>query len=214
MWAGGFRCCFTPLPGCFSPFPRGTSALSVTGEYLGLEGGPPCFPPGFTCPAVLGHRQAGVALRVRGSNPLRPGFPSGSARASLCNRTLDGPTTPARLSLGPVWPLPRSLATTGGISFDFSSSGYLDVSVPRVPHVHLCVQCTLRDSSSRVFPHSDISGSKLICSSPKLFAACHVLRRLPMPRHSPYALLIFLLSQTVWFYDSYGPLRDLGCHIA
>ena len=133
LWAGGFRCCFTPLPGCFSPFPRGTSALSVTGEYLGLEGGPPCFPPGFTCPAVLGHRQAGRALRVRGSNPLRPGLPPGSPRARLCNRTLDGPTTPARLSLGPVWPLPRSLATTGGISFDFSSSGYLDVSVPRVP---------------------------------------------------------------------------------
>ena len=88
-----------------------------------------------------------------------------------------------------VWPPPLSLATTRGISFDFSSSGYLDVSLPRVPRVRLCVQRTLRDSSSRVFPHSDISGSSLICSSPKLFAACHVLRRLPMPRHSPYALL-------------------------
>ena len=157
MWAGGFRCCFTPLPGCFSPFPRGTSALSVTGEYLGLEGGPPCFPPGFTCPAVLGHRQAGVALRVRGSNPLRPGFPSGSARASLCNRTIDGPTTPARLSLGPVWPLPRSLATTGGISFDFSSSGYLDVSVPRVaPSGPMCSARRRRASTARrVFPFGD-----------------------------------------------------------
>ena len=88
-----------------------------------------------------------------------------------------------------VWPLPLSLATTDGISFDFSSSGYLDVSLPRVPRIRLCVQRMLRDSSSRVFPHSDISGSQLICSSPKLFAACHVLRRLPMPRHSPYALL-------------------------
>ena len=39
------------------------------------------------------------------------------------------------------------------------------------------------------FPHSDISGSKHICCSPKLFAAYHVLHRLPMPRHSPYALL-------------------------
>lgn len=156
-WAGGFRCCFTPLPGCFSPFPRGTSALSVTGEYLGLEGGPPCFPPGFTCPAVLGHRQAGVALRVRGSNPLRPGFPSGSARASLCNRTFDGPTTPARLTLGPVWPLPRSLATTGGISFDFSSSGYLDVSVPRVaPSGPMCSARRRRASTARrVFPFGD-----------------------------------------------------------
>ena len=157
MWAGGFRCCFTPLPGCFSPFPRGTSALSVTGEYLGLEGGPPCFPPGFTCPAVLGHRQAGVALRVRGSNPLRPGFPSGSARASLCNRTLDGPTTPARLSLGPVWPLPRSLATTGGISLDFSSSGYLDVSVPRVaPSGPMCSARRRRAATARrVLPLGD-----------------------------------------------------------
>ncbi len=32
-----------------------------------------------------------------------------------------------------VWALPRSLAATEGISFDFFSSGYLDVSVPRVP---------------------------------------------------------------------------------
>ena len=37
-------------------------------------------------------------------------------------------------------------------------------------------------------PHSDICGSKLICSSPQLFAACHVLLRLPMPRHSPCTL--------------------------
>ena len=40
-----------------------------------------------------------------------------------------------------------------------------------------------------VFPHSEISGSQLICSSPKLFAACHVLHRLLMPRHSPCALI-------------------------
>ena len=38
------------------------------------------------------------------------------------------------------------------------------------------------------FPHSDISGSMLACSSPKLFAACHVLPRRPVPRHSPCAL--------------------------
>ena len=46
--------------------------------------------------------------------------------------------TPEILLL-PVWPLPRSLATTCGISFDFSSSRYLDVSVPGVPHVILFV---------------------------------------------------------------------------
>jgi hypothetical protein len=37
-------------------------------------------------------------------------------------------------------------------------------------------------------PHSDISGSKPVCGSPKLFAACHVLHRLLAPRHPPYAL--------------------------
>ena len=40
--------------------------------------------------------------------------------------------TPEILLL-PVWPLPLSLATTRGISFDFSSSPYLDVSVQGVP---------------------------------------------------------------------------------
>ena len=46
------------------------------------------------------------------------------------------------------------------------------------------------------FPHSDICGSRLICSSPQLFAACHVLLRRLVPRHPPYALrsLIVFLS--------------------
>ncbi len=38
------------------------------------------------------------------------------------------------------------------------------------------------------FPHSDISGSQLMCSSPKLFAAYHVFHRLSVPRHPPCAL--------------------------
>jgi hypothetical protein len=42
-----------PALGCFSPFPHGTGALSVTEEYLGLEGGPPTFEQGFSCPALL-----------------------------------------------------------------------------------------------------------------------------------------------------------------
>src|SRR3954468_12601598 len=48
-----FQVSFTPLSGCFSPFPHGTCALSVAKEYLGLEGGPPMFRQGFTCPALL-----------------------------------------------------------------------------------------------------------------------------------------------------------------
>ena len=42
-----------------------------------------------------------------------------------------------------VWPLPFSLATTKGIEFSFFSSGYLDVSLPRVPLVYLWIQYTM-----------------------------------------------------------------------
>ena len=41
-----------------------------------------------------------------------------------------------KVFLPPVWPLPRSLATTYGISVDVSSSPYLDVSVQAVPSVY------------------------------------------------------------------------------
>ena len=55
-------------------------------------------------------------------------------------------------------------------------------------HTYL-IQYALPEVCSGGFPHSDISGSTLICSSPKLFAAYHVLHRLLMPRHSPCALI-------------------------
>ena len=71
----------------------------------------------------------------------------------------------------------------------FSSSGYLDVSVHRVPFLKLCIGLRILEVCSSGFPHSDISGSKDICSSPKLFAAYHVFHRLLVPRHPPYALI-------------------------
>ena len=58
-----------------------------------------------------------------------------------------------------VWPLPRSLATTSGISVDFFSSPYLDVSVQAVPLIHLCIQCMMTELHSAGFPHSEIHGS-------------------------------------------------------
>ena len=64
--------------------------------------------------------------------------------------------TPGVLLL-PVWPLPRSLATTNGISVDFSSSPYLDVSVQAVPLVYLCIQYTMTGhDSSRIAPFGNL----------------------------------------------------------
>ena len=88
----------------------------------------------------------------------------------------------------PVWALSRSLAATLEIDFSFSSSGYLDVSVHRVPFHTLWIGVWMHEVCSCGFPHSDICGSVDICSSPKLFAAYHVFHRLLVPRHPPCAL--------------------------
>ena len=88
----------------------------------------------------------------------------------------------------PVWALSISLAATLEIEFSFFSSGYLDVSVHRVPSVYLWIQYTVHEVCSCGFPHSDICGSLDICSSPQLFAAYHVFLRLLVPRHPPCAL--------------------------
>ena len=89
----------------------------------------------------------------------------------------------------PVWPLSISLAATLEIDVSFSSSGYLDVSVHRVPFLTLWIGVRIPEVCSGRFPHSEISGSMGICPSPKLFAAYHVFHRLLVPRHPPYALI-------------------------
>ena len=87
-----------------------------------------------------------------------------------------------------VWPLSISLAATLEIDVSFSSSGYLDVSVHRVPLHTLWIGVWMIRVLRTGFPHSDICGSRIICISPQLFAAYHVFLRLLVPRHPPCAL--------------------------
>jgi hypothetical protein len=103
------------------------------------------------------------------------------------------------LSLVYDWPGPRSLATTSGVSVDVLSSRYLDVSVPWVclkpPILFGSLIPSLDNRKSKTswsgfafsrhpktqglgvpaieggFPHSEIRGSKLLRSSPRLIAA-------------------------------------------
>ena len=83
-------------------------------------------------PRYSGSDLTYIAFRLRGSHPLWQAFPDLSAKL-VCR---DDRPQPRRINPS-VWPLPRSLATTYGISVDFSSRSYLDVSVQIVPHVHL-----------------------------------------------------------------------------
>ena len=73
------------------------------------------------------------------------------------------------------WASPLSLATTQGISVDFFSYGYLDVSVLRVR-----LPCGIINKLIG-FPHSDISGSQVVCHLSEAF------RRLQRPSSPPAA---------------------------
>ena len=97
-------------------FPSWYCALSVIRSYLALEGGPPVFGQDFTCPALLSDGRAFLSR-------YRP--------VTCCGGAFHPASLAIRCTL-PVWASPLSLTTTQGISVDFFSSGYLDVSVPRV----------------------------------------------------------------------------------
>ena len=162
MYACGFRIYFTPLPGFFSPFPHGTGSLSVDYEYLALEDGPPIFRQDFTCPALLVATLVPRSrFRIRGYHPLWPAFPDrfASSNAKNCKAP------------------PISLATTLGISVDFCSSAYLDVSVQQVRSTHPMYS----DESNPCglgFPIRKSPDQSLFASSPGLIAGYYVLHRL------------------------------------
>ena len=112
----------------------------------------------------------------------------------------------------PVWALSISLAATLEIDFSFSSSGYLDVSVHRVPFHTLWIGVWIHELFSCGFPHSDIHGSMDICSSPWLFAAYHVFHRLLVPRHPPCALTTLTVAGTIESLDSLFPHWCIALH--
>ena len=113
-------------------------------RVFSLGGWSPLLPTGFHVPGGTRVPPTEAArVRVRGSHPVPPAFPGRSASAPLSDsahglRPVDRRSrnphaaTPSSYELAWVWAGPVSLAATPGISVDFSSSGYLDVSVPRV----------------------------------------------------------------------------------
>ena len=109
-----------------------------------MDGGPPRFGPGFTCPALLRDRVAPSGLGSRtGLSPAAAGppmpfrSPAGPAPGGGSPR-MRGPATPSAEPL-PGMPArrfghrsPFARRYSGSLEIDFLSSGYLDVSVPRV----------------------------------------------------------------------------------
>lgn len=68
--------------GYFSPFPYGTSSLSVSEEYLALPDGAGKFTQDYSSPALLWIPHAYIKLCIRGFHSLWPDFPDSSTRST------------------------------------------------------------------------------------------------------------------------------------
>ena len=164
-----------PSSGCFSPFPHGTGTLSVTEEYLGLEGGPPMFRQDCTCPALLEDTSSG--------------FPYGAVtRYGPPFQTVPVPNSKTTGLIRVRSPL---LTESQLMSFPPANEMFQFAGFASVPYVFR-YGYRLRGG----LPHSEIPGSKSARLSPGLFAACHVLHRLSVPRHPPNALTSTLDHKT------------------
>ena len=165
-WAHGFRYCFTPLPGCFSPFPHGTGTLSVRQVCLDLPHGRGRFTRDSTRPALLGtHDRKTASFQVRGWHPLRPGlqacspgkpfYDSRPVRRNRDTRSLNTTNaTPDGYHAPMVWSDPLSLATTHGVSLPAGTEMFHFPAYPR----NNKVPC--RPMTAGGLPHSEILGSK------------------------------------------------------
>ncbi len=142
------------------------------------------------------------AFRLRGSNPLWPGVPAGSTIRSIGN--FPGRMQP--IPPEPSNPAPDYACTQSRLSGLGSSLFARHYSGSRgfFPFLWLlrcvsspaylpCPMCSGKDDWALPQPGSPIrksAGQRLFSASPRLIAAVHVLLRLLVPRHPPYALTI------------------------
>ena len=156
----------------FSPFPHGTSSLSVSQEYLALPDGAGRFPQDFSGPAVLrillgsNYRFVYRTITVYGAT-----FQKLLLECYFITLQSYNPHAAVTSWFG-LFPFRSPLL--GESLLVFFSSGYLDVSVLRVGFPLLGIS-GLQRKGCPIRKSSDLT---VICSSPKLIAAYHVLHRL------------------------------------
>lgn len=188
LQAHGFRFSFTPLPGCFSPFPHGTGSLSVTRKYLALGDGPPGFRRNSSCSAVLRIHAGENGFSTTGLLPSSADDSTSIRLNHFLITPMACPSTPeSKLSgLGCFRFARRYSGNRVCFLFlrvlrCFSSPG-----IPLVPYLFRHKRCPITNSG---LPHSEIPGSQSTYDSPGHIGVSPVLLRLLVPRHSPCALV-------------------------
>ena len=159
MYAYGFRVYFTPLTGVLFAFPS---------RYWFTIGQSGVFSLGGWSPHLQSMLHVHRPTRFHWTQVSDTGL---SPTMAALSRAFSYQLSSLRAS-------PRSLAATEGISVDFFSSGYLDVSVPPVRLLHLCIQCKIPTRKSVGFPIQRCPDHSSFASSPNLIAGFHVFHRL------------------------------------
>ena len=153
--------------------------------------GPPGFSRDSTCPAILRNLPSEPAcFRLPGSHRLRPTVPGRSTNGLVYHSPASRPSRPCnpdvqarRFGLFRV----RSPLLAESLLFSFPAGTEM-VHFPALSSTAYVFSRRCPGITPGGFPHSEIFGSTLVCSLPKLIAACRVLHRLLAPRHPPYAL--------------------------
>ena len=158
----GFQVLFHSPPGVLFTFPSRYYALSVTKSYLALEGGPSCFPPDFSCPAVLWVTARCLMVSSTG---LLPSLAELSSPLPLpLDNALCRPATPKSMLFGlGSFPFARRYL---GNRFFFLFLRVLRCFSSPGSRAGLCVHPAVTGLFPAGFPHSDIYGSQPACGSP------------------------------------------------
>ncbi len=163
-----------------------------------MEGGPPGFTRDFSCPALLRYGIGPLGLCILGSHHLWPDVPDPVLLAFVVPRF--PPYNPRGQALGFGLFRFRSPLLTESRLLSFPPGTEM-FHFPGLALAALWIQAGVPGLQPGGLPHSEILGSMPACGSPRLFAACHVLRRLPAPRHPPYALSSLTRFQLSWRLD-------------
>ena len=180
-----FQVLFHSPPGVLFTFPSRYYSLSVTWSYLALGDGPPFFRQDSSCPDVLRIPPLFNSIRLRGFHSLRLTFQCNSA-SNLCRFRGPLPHTYCYIWFGLFQFRSPLLSESIFLSFPPGTKMF---QFPGFPSYDYLFIARYRNITRSEFPHSDICGLTLICSSPQLFAACHVLLRRHVPRHPPVCSL-------------------------
>ena len=189
-----------------------------------MEDGPPGFPRGFTCPAVLESpsQEAGIRFAYGPITLYGPAFQPFRLRIRLVtsrrfrNTARTGLATPGLQRLR-AWHKPGLGCSRFARHYSGNRGCFLFLRVlrcftsPRSPPAPMDSVPDDAELPTSGCPIRKSPGQSLLGGSPELIAACHVLHRLLTPGHPPCALIHLTTTQRM---KKFGRIHRIDCQRA